>query len=386
MNNVGLGSDQFAPSATAGGASIATYEGTAQSCEIVAEKIRLGSQDPRVLAWGDKALKEAGIDGRDNPSDLKKATVLLNALRAQTVYRQDPPGTEMIQSAVATLCLAPGLCVMGGDCDDMVVALGSVLLAQSIPTYVVKQSYGAGQQEHVLIAIDAAGTTYYLDPSTRAEPSTKTWAADEMWINPLDFAGATGVAGAEIVTLGRPLAQIMANHDAMMLAGPPGTLQASGPYAQAQTDLNNQVGVTIQAGDAYLAAKEYGNAIQAYMAAGNAGATSIGPEIDLAGAPNVTQPYTQKAWLLNGALQQAGGSATAAGKMPAAQDAQVAQGYAKQMLAYYQQAIAAGSATPNTVKGPGSQSGISPGWWILGLAVAGGVTWGLVRTKMGRRR
>ena len=70
----------------------------------------------------------------------------------------------------------------------------------------------------------------------------------------------------------------------------------SGPYAQASTDLQNQVAGPVGAGDTYLAEGDYPSAVQAYQAAGQAGATSVGPEIDEVGAPNVTQPYTQQAW------------------------------------------------------------------------------------------
>jgi hypothetical protein len=42
--------------------------------------------------------------------------VLLAYVRANTVYTQDPPGTELVKSAAAMLCLRPGLCIRGGDC------------------------------------------------------------------------------------------------------------------------------------------------------------------------------------------------------------------------------------------------------------------------------
>lgn len=355
--------------------------GIEQSCQTIAEKIKLGSQDPRVLAWGDKALQAARIDGRDQPTDIKKASALLDAFRAQTVYRADPPNTEYIQSAATTLCLADGLCVVGGDCDDMVVALGSVLLAQSIPTRVVKQSFGAQYQQHVLLVIQSGGAWYYLDPSTREAPTTVSRAVDEVWIDPLDFKGTTGTGSAEIVTLGRPFSMLGLG-DALAVttvtAGP-------GPYGQAAADLQNEVISVIGAGDVYAKGGDRAGAIQAYMAAGQAGATSVGPEIDLAGAANVTGPLTQQAWTVNGTLQTQGAAARAKTGGPTDGDVATARAQVVQMAILYEQAIGAGSAKPNTVKGPGAVGGVNPLVPVAIVALVGGVTWAVLRGRKRRR-
>ena len=395
--------------------------GIRRSVDVIAQKIRQGALDPLVVGWGDARLREAGIDGRDLPNEYDKASALLEAFRERTVYRQDPPGTEWIQSATTTLCLGPGLCITGGDCDDMVVALGSVFLAQSIPTQVVKQSFGADAQQHVLLGFESNGTWYYADPSTRQPITTRSQAVEEVWFDPMDHNGATGVGGtAEIVTLGRVPAALLglgavsipldANITPASAVAPAAGPTIAGPYAQSQQDLNNEVSAVVAAGDTYLASNEFANAVQAYMAAGQAGVTNVGPEIDLAGSPNNTAPWTHRAWVINAALQTQGqaainagtasapalppddGSATgtpAATGRPSAEDAAVAQAQAKQIAQFYQQAILAGAAHPTTNQGPGAHpltQSSTPYWILGGLAVVGGLAWGVARAKKGGRR
>jgi hypothetical protein len=95
---------------------------------------------------------------------------------------------------------------------------------------------------------------------------------------------------------------------------------------QAQTDWINQVVTVIATGDSYLNAGETAQALTTYQAAGNAGATAVGPEIDLIGYPQISQPWTQKAWKLNGQLAATTSVADA-------------QTYAKNMSIYYQAAL-----------------------------------------------
>jgi hypothetical protein len=95
--------------------------------------------------------------------------------------------------------------------------------------------------------------------------------------------------------------------------------------------------LVIQAGDVHYGASDWEAAITSYQAAGMAGATSDGPEIDLVGAANVTQPFTQQAWNLNSQLAElspTGGQ----------ESANAARSYVTQMLNLYQTAMAQGQA------------------------------------------
>jgi hypothetical protein len=135
-------------------------------------------------------------------------------------------------------------------------------------------------------------------------------------------------------------------------------------FAQAQTDLQNQVILVVTAGDTYLQAGETANALSAYQAAGQAGATSVGPEIDLAGMPNTTQPYTQQAWQINGFLAQT-------------TDAPTAKQYAYSMIALYQMAIASAKNVALSAPNPAAlnvtpdAATISPARVVFGTALAG---------------
>ena len=101
-------------------ATVAGYpEGAAGirvSLEAMAEKIREGRLDPTVRAWTADALRAAGIDGRGGAGTAAKAAAILDALRAQVIYVQDPAAAEYIPSAAATLCLRKDLCIKAEDC------------------------------------------------------------------------------------------------------------------------------------------------------------------------------------------------------------------------------------------------------------------------------
>jgi hypothetical protein len=173
------------------------------SLEVMAQKMREGRLDPAISGWANGVLKQAGLDGRDGSSVVQQGTALLEALRGATIYKPDAYGAEVISTAAGTLCLRPNLCLNGGDCDDLSVALGSATLSLGIPTVIVKQTFGSDQQEHVLIAVEAEnGEWYYADPSTRLPFGKAPNAAEEVWINPMEPIGNIGAASPEIVTLG----------------------------------------------------------------------------------------------------------------------------------------------------------------------------------------
>jgi hypothetical protein len=180
--------------------------GVKLSLEAIAQRIREGANDPAVMGWAMDRLREAGIDGRGfNDTAFAKMRVLLDAVRAWTVYTPDPPHSETIKSAAAMLCLAPGLCVRGGDCDDQVVLLGSVLMSVGIPVLVVKQTFGSGDQEHVLIrAQDDSANWVALDPSTNLPAGESARASSEFALDPMNpsMIGLTGVPEAEFIGIG----------------------------------------------------------------------------------------------------------------------------------------------------------------------------------------
>lgn len=184
--------------------------GIRQSLDAMALKMREGRIDSAVIGWAGQVLKAAGLDGRDrNTTPARQAAALLDALRESAVYAPDAYGAEVIQSAAATLCLRPGLCLNRGDCDDLAVAFGSATLSLGIPTQIVKQNFGGDTQEHVLIVVWDGADWQYADPSTKLPFGSALKAASEVWVDPMAPIGNLPEAKAEIVTLGRPNAMRM---------------------------------------------------------------------------------------------------------------------------------------------------------------------------------
>ena len=181
--------------------------GIQKSLSKILPIIREGRHDPDLRAFAAQALSKAGLDGREYATldPVKRAQVILDAIRAQTTYSPDPVNTEWIQKPHVTLCLEK-YCIPMGDCDDLTAATGAVLASIGISVYAVRQKFGAGQQEHILIGIiDDSGGKWYIDPSTRDPVYQISKARSEEWISPMDTPSkATGTAGAELVTFGRP--------------------------------------------------------------------------------------------------------------------------------------------------------------------------------------
>jgi hypothetical protein len=195
------------------------------------------------------------------------------------------------------------------------------------------------------------------------------------------------------------------------------SLGAASSYAKASADLQAQVSdVVVKAGDAYYQADQkaflldYSDATKAYQAAGQAGASNVGPEIDAGGASSSTQPLTQQAWTLNGQLAQLvpSGAPDPSNGLTTAYytqaDADRARSLVVQMIDLYQQAIVAGSEssgqpvpqpsgpTPSPVPGApqqpsspatsSSSSGSSSPWlWLIPVAAAGGIFAAVVLQK-----
>ena len=333
--------------------------GVKLSLEEIARRIREGRLDPAVRGWAGDALIKAGRP----VSDPARMTALLHAVRAATVFVPDPVGAEYNVSAAGTLCLRPNLCVRAADCDDLVVLIGSVLMSVGIPVIVVKQTFGEGDQEHVMIKAQDTQTGNWLriDPSTDHPVGQSLDASAEFELDPMQPStiGLRGVPDAEYVGIGRvpsaALAPVLIRQIGPVRylgatpsgAAIPSSVETVGPYAQASDDLQNQMVLPMQAADLHYSASDWSAAITSYQAGGMAGATSNGPEIDLVGAANVTQPYTQQAWNLNTELQQlspSGGQASA----------DAARNYAVQMLNLYLQSIASGDQAL-------SAGGIPPG-------------------------
>jgi hypothetical protein len=306
--------------------------------------------------WLGQVLIAAG-----KPQGVRAQTqTLLNALRNQTMYLADPVHIEWVQRATRTLCLKPGQCNPVEDCDGLSCALATVTILAGIPTQFVEQHWDGAEQDHILIAVrDESGTWLRVDPSTNWPVGKAATADKEVWVDPLkDIAPqlvSLGRIGARTVYEQR-FGKTWASRDEgqswieVPFMGAATVITTTGPYAQATVDLQNEVIAAAGAGDTYYGQNDFKGAVTAYQAAGNAGATSVGPEIDLAGQPTVTQPYTQQAWTMNAALAAVNSSS------PSEADALTAQSYIRQMIVLYEQAITAGGGGGAIVVAPGGSN------------------------------
>jgi hypothetical protein len=245
------------------------------------------------------------------------------------------------------------------NCDDLLVAFGSLLMASGVPARIVKQTFNADDQEHVTSQFQLEeGDWVYADPSVKDKPlGWHAPASEEVMIDPNDPA-AIGLVGqvpeAEFVGVGRVRRGM--GFSAGLL--PPGPSQwspthpwpwrsigaAAAPtvdvFAKSATDLAT-MNTVISAGDSGTSSSNWQGAVSSYQAAGNQGATVIGPEIVNAGAAasGITGPIVQQAVTLNSTLQALNNSTSSS------TDATTAQSLVKQMSALYAQAIDAGRAT-----------------------------------------
>jgi len=328
---------------------------------------------PEMKEKASEALEAAGFP----KTDRGKVEAILAFARSAMSYVPDSPMRQTCYRPRYMVCAQGAkLCVRIGNCVNMNCALGALLRAAGFDVKVQGIEYGGGAQDHVNILVrlpDEGGKWYEADATTGAAVGYVSPGKKHVYdpLNPA-IAGA-GAAGAAFIGAGKAM-QTVSMNDALFGRAVGAAVPATN-YAQAQIDLA-AVQAGASAGDTYLAASEYANAVQAYQAVGVSGATVVGPEIDLAGAPNATQPFTQKAWVLNAALAAINSSA------PAQSDAQQAQSLIGQMIALYQQAIAAGTNVgpgPGPSGGPGTSANSALYLWVLGLGALAGASYGVYR-------
>jgi hypothetical protein len=354
----------------------------------IAKKIREGMRTPSIRSLAGNMLRQSG-----SPDGVRaRAQAVLDFVRSKVTYVNDPELVEFVQGATVTLCVdgAP-ICIPIGDCDDLVVATGSMLGALGLETRLIVHDYGPDQEMHILLGVlDEQGRMLGVDPSKRTAPvGAIDRAVREAVINPtepgeLNMTSSPG----EFVSIGRP--KLGKPCCAACAEGKPCTgcgsrvhpcpcetgralsrrpmfsslgAVSSPDYTQSLVDIN-AMALALQNGDTMLLGPtpSYTGALTTYQNAGLTGATTIGPEIDAAGLPSVTQAYTQQAWRLNGQLAALTGSDLTT--------AQTAQNYAKSMLGLYQGAVASAKATLSQGPKANNRDGLGT---VITLSVVGGL-------------
>ena len=152
-------------------------------------------------AFASKIIDARWPNKRTRPSEAQLAQTFLDYVRDAVRYRPDPPMTEFVKSPRYTLCLEGdgAFCIPVGDCDDLVCALGGLMIAYGMEVVVLRQIFAdENADQHVLIAFrDDRGKWLAADPSSTDMPvGHRQEAAEEEFINPTDV-DALGLRGKE---------------------------------------------------------------------------------------------------------------------------------------------------------------------------------------------
>lgn len=367
----------------------AGQEGVDRTINKVVSYILEGRHNALAKQFAEGIVQQAGYSTNDPLTNKQAAQAFLDFVRANVRYRPDPHMTETVQNPTITLCV-PGAsaCIPVEDCDGGTAVLGWLNTAYGTPVRLVIQHFNSNT-DHVLLEIqDDNGQWLACDfsnfNSDNMPVGWKPSSESEYRIDPFDsdnlkMAGARDV---EFVAVGR-VPHAYASGARFLGKLPPKRVVGRSSmakrrvgysvtdYSTASTDLANQFTLVVTAGDTYLAATppEYDAAVSAYQAAGEAGATSVGPAIDSVGSP-FTKPLTHQAWLINASLAAVPGGASAT-----LENARQAQAYAKQMGALYTQAIALGINPPPPGGVAGTGIGAVP--FVIGAGIVGGVLYAM---------
>jgi hypothetical protein len=175
-------------------------QGIQLSLKAIAAKIREGYSTAAMKSFAGNVLRQMGWPKQSGDGVRARCEALLEYVRNNVTYAPDAPQTEQIQSAAISLCVdgAP-ICVPIADCDDLVTALATLVMAAGMyPVNIIRQFFGTDLQQHVLIEVqDENGRWIPLDPSTKYPAGKKASALRETRIDPLE-----GVDGAQFVGIG----------------------------------------------------------------------------------------------------------------------------------------------------------------------------------------
>ena len=154
--------------------------GTRVSIEEAAQRAAAARIDPRVRAWSIEKIVQAG----NPPAIIDRAKALLDALRKERIYVEDPTDAEFMPSAACTLVGCQGLKFLGEDCDGLLIAWLGACGSIGIFGAVVGHSYNpTGQLSHVLGAVwDGSSRWYKGDPSTKQVFGTVSKPTRERWV------------------------------------------------------------------------------------------------------------------------------------------------------------------------------------------------------------
>lgn len=134
------------------------------AAEVLADPKRL----TRVRTWSIEKISDAKKRGESFHKPGDRARILLRAVQ-QKLWVPDPIGVEHIVKSRHTACDdhdANGVCVKGGDCDDLCVLLAACFMSVGLYTMIVGHSYSREKNiGHVLCKVYFDRKWHYADPS-----------------------------------------------------------------------------------------------------------------------------------------------------------------------------------------------------------------------------
>lgn len=143
-------------------------KGTKVSIDEVVKRIEQGRKDEKTIAWARETVVKGGLAGF-GANKMDQAKALLNRLRKERPYVEDPVDVEAMVSSACLLDGCNGLTFLGEDCDGLVVGFLSAAEAIGIEGAVVAHSYDAHLgHTHVLAAVYDRDRKQWVrcDPST----------------------------------------------------------------------------------------------------------------------------------------------------------------------------------------------------------------------------
>ena len=168
--------------------------GAKLSLQEVADRAWKARMSPRLRAWVTQQLDKCGASTAGRRS---KAECVLTAFRKKVPYVADPVMGEFMATPDQVLCLDEGgLCIVGGDCDEMSITLAAAMMSIGIPARIVGSSHRdpSDTPTHVYMAFeDDAGKWVRMDgtlklPVGKVAPSLREW-----WVEPGKDSKESGI-------------------------------------------------------------------------------------------------------------------------------------------------------------------------------------------------
>lgn len=143
-------------------------QGVKKSLSEIVSRVEVGRMDPKTVAWSRETIVNANLGGF-GANKMAQAKAILERLRKERPYIEDPVDGEFMPSAACTLEGCEGLTFLGEDCDGLVIAYLSAIESVGIEGALVAHSYDATKEHtHVLAAVfdESRGVWVRCDPST----------------------------------------------------------------------------------------------------------------------------------------------------------------------------------------------------------------------------